>query len=596
MPARGSDKGDAAAAPASPYRVLARKYRPQSFADLIGQEPMVRTLTNAFRQGRIAQAYMLTGVRGVGKTTTARILARALNYSVPGKIDAPTIDMTEVGEHDQAIMEGRHVDVIEMDAASHTGIDDIREIIEAVRYKPAIARYKVYIIDEVHMLSKAAFNGLLKTLEEPPEHVKFIFATTEVRKVPVTVLSRCQRFDLRRIEASRLIALMKDIAGKEKIDVEDAALVMIARAAEGSARDSLSLLDQAIAHGSAQVNAEDVRQMLGLADRAMVIDLFEETMKGEVAPALTRLKELYDVGADPVVVLEELAAFTHLVTRLKLAPNAEDDAALTEEEKTRGKAFAEQVSLRVLARTWQMLLKGIEEAKEAARPLAAADMVIVRIAHAADLPTPDEALKALGDGNGAAPSRPREPAPSRPAPSGPRMAIAAGGGRSFAEPQSQPAAKAATADLPRLQTFADLIALAGVKRELKLKNALETAVRPVRFEPPQIEIALTEHALPGLAGELGKKLEQWTGQRWMIAVARDGGTATVAEQRKQAREQLVDDARADPLVAAVLARFPGAEIVDVRVRGEEAPVAPPSGPDDDSASDINLDDNFEPDI
>jgi len=606
MAVRGSDKGDAAAATAGPYRVLARKYRPQSFTDLIGQEPMVRTLTNAFRQGRIAQAYMLTGVRGVGKTTTARILARALNYSVPGKIDQPTIDMTEPGEHDAAIMEGRHVDVIEMDAASHTGIDDIREIIEAVRYKPAIARYKVYIIDEVHMLSKAAFNGLLKTLEEPPEHVKFIFATTEVRKVPVTVLSRCQRFDLRRIEASRLVALMKDIAGKEKIDAGDTALVMIARAAEGSARDALSLLDQAIAHGAAKVAAEDVRQMLGLADRAMVIDLFEETMKGEVAPALVRLKELYDIGADPVVVLEELAAFTHLVTRLKLAPNAEDDAALTEEEKTRGKGFAGTVSLRVLARIWQMLLKGIEEAKEASRPLAAADMVIVRIAHAADLPTPDEALKALGDGNGAAPSRPSAAAPSRPAPTAPRMAMAASGGaRAAPQPQIAPqtapqmAPKAAVADVPRLQTFADLVALAGARRELRLKHALETTVRPVRFEPPQIEIALTEHASPGLAGELGKKLEQWTGQRWMIAVSRDGGTATIAEQRKQARDQLVDDARADPLVAAVQARFPGAEIVDVRVRGEEAAPAPAAVDDagaDQPLEDISLDDNLEPDI
>ncbi|HVZ13396.1 MAG TPA: DNA polymerase III subunit gamma/tau, partial [Bauldia sp.] len=579
--------------------------RPQSFADLIGQEPMVRTLTNAFRQGRIAQAYMLTGVRGVGKTTTARILARALNYSVPGKVDQPTIDMTEMGEHDAAIMEGRHVDVIEMDAASHTGIDDIREIIEAVRYKPAIARYKVYIIDEVHMLSKAAFNGLLKTLEEPPEHVKFIFATTEVRKVPVTVLSRCQRFDLRRIEASRLIGLMKDIAGKETIDVEDAALTMIARAAEGSARDSLSLLDQAIAHGAAKVTAEDVRQMLGLADRAMVIDLFEETMKGEVAPALARLKALYDVGADPVVVLEELAAFTHLVTRLKLAPNAEDDAALTEEEKTRGKAFAEKVSLRVLARTWQMLLKGIEEAREASRPLAATDMVIVRIAHAADLPTPDEALKSLAEGNGAAPPRPGAGAPPRSVPSAPpRMAMAAGGGAGRPAPQvqsaPQAAPKAAVMEAPRLETFADLVALAGAERELKLKNALETTVRPVRFEPPQIEVALTEHAAAGLVNELARKLEQWTGQRWVIAVARDGGAMTIDEQRKQARARLVDDAKADPLVAAVQARFPGAEIVDVRLRGEEPPLAAPPADEgaggDDSFEDISLDDNFEPEI
>ena len=399
-------------ASAAPYRVLARKYRPRSFVDLIGQEPMVRTLTNAFHTGRIAQAYMLTGVRGVGKTTTARILARALNYSIPGKIDQPTIDMDEMGEHCAAIMEGRHVDVIEMDAASHTGIDDIREIIEAVRYKPAIARYKVYIIDEVHMLSKAAFNGLLKTLEEPPEHVKFIFATTEVRKVPVTVLSRCQRFDLRRIEPGSLIGLMKEIMAKENVAIDDAALTMIARAAEGSVRDALSILDQAIAHAAGTVSAEEVRQMLGLADRALVIDLFAEVMGGDVAAALTRLKQLFDVGADPAVVLEDLAAFTHLVTRLKLAPTAADDEALTAEERDRGAAFAGTLSLRALARAWQMLLKGIEETRQASRPLAAADMVIVRLAHAADLPTPDEAVRSLKGNGGASPSAERTPPPS----------------------------------------------------------------------------------------------------------------------------------------------------------------------------------------
>ena len=584
MPKKGEENG---VAPSSGgYRVLARKYRPQSFADLIGQEPMVRTLTNAFRTGRIAQAYMLTGVRGVGKTTTARILARALNYSVPGKIDQPTIDMVEPGEHDAAIMEGRHVDVLEMDAASHTGIDDIREIIEAVRYKPAIARYKVYIIDEVHMLSKAAFNGLLKTLEEPPEHVKFIFATTEIRKVPVTVLSRCQRFDLRRIEADRLVGLMKGIAAKEAIEAEDAALAMIARAAEGSARDALSLMDQAIAHTSGAIAAAAVVQMLGLADRALIIDLFEEVMRGDVAAALARLKQLYDVGADPAVVLEELAAFTHLVTRLKLAPSAgEDDAALTEEEKARGKVFAEKLSVRVLARAWQMLLKGIAETREAPRPLAAADMVIVRLAYAADLPTVDEAIRSLGDGG--AGSRPREASP--PAGDGrPRMAMGGGGRPSaVAQPSAPPVEQTALREVPRLETFADLVALVGEKRELKLKHALETNVRPVRFEPGQIEIALTGHADPTLAGTLSKKLEEWTGARWMIAVAREGGAPTIAEVKQNARAQLVDDARADPLVSAVFEHFPGAEIVDVRV-----PAAAGTGTVDDTGSDIPPADDF----
>jgi DNA polymerase-3 subunit gamma/tau len=458
-----------------------------------------------------------------------------------------------------------------------------------VRYKPAIARYKVYIIDEVHMLSKAAFNGLLKTLEEPPEHVKFIFATTEVRKVPVTVLSRCQRFDLRRIEAGRLVGLMKDIAAKENIEAEDAALAMIARAAEGSARDALSLMDQAIAHTSGSISATAITQMLGLADRALTIDLFEEVMRGDVAAALARLKELYDVGADPATVLEELAAFTHLVTRLKLAPSAGDeDAALTEEEKTRGKAFAGKLSVRVLARAWQMLLKGIEEAHAASRPLAAADMVIVRIAHAADLPTVDEALKSLGDSGGGSTGRPRDSAPTA-GDARPRMA-AGGGSRpsAIAQPAVAPAPQPAPRDVPRLSSFADLVTLTGEKRELKLKHALETAVRPVRFEQGQIEIALTEHADPGLAGALSKKLEEWTGSRWMIAVARDGAAPTIAEARQNARAQLVDDARANPLVAAVFEQFPGAEIVDVRVPGQVlGPAVDADGdlpPPDDSTS------------
>jgi DNA polymerase III subunit gamma/tau len=569
---------------ASPYRVLARKYRPRSFVDLIGQEPMVRTLTNAFHSGRIAQAYMLTGVRGVGKTTTARILARALNYSLPGKVDAPTIDMPEPGEHCAAIMEGRHIDVIEMDAASHTSIDDIREIIEAVRYKPAVARYKVYIIDEVHMLSKNAFNGLLKTLEEPPEHVKFIFATTEVRKVPITVLSRCQRFDLRRIEAGRLVELMRDIAGKEGVAVEDEALVMIARAAEGSARDALSLLDQAIAHAAGSLDAGTVRAMLGLADRALVIDLFGDLMRGEIGAALARLKDLFDIGADPAVVVEDLAAFTHIVTRIKLAPSAADDDALTEEEKVRGSEFAGKLSLRVLARTWQMLLKGIEEVRESTRPLAAADMVLVRIAHAADLPMPDDALRALRDqpGGGPAPQR----ALATPSGDG-RARLAAGGGMragASAEPSRMPASDAPPRPAVSVENFEALVALAGDRRELKLKHALEHNVRLIRFEQGRIELALTPDAPPGLAGALSGKLEEWSGRRWMIAVAREPSTEagdgpaapTIAEARRSAQVRMVEDARADPLVAAVLARFPGAEVVDVRARGAE----PPSTPDD----------------
>ncbi|HEU4986253.1 MAG TPA: DNA polymerase III subunit gamma/tau, partial [Rhizobiaceae bacterium] len=336
------------------YRVLARKYRPRDFSALIGQEPMVRTLTNAFTSGRIAQAWMLTGVRGVGKTTTARILARALNYKTAA-IDTPTVDLSVPGEHCEAIMEGRHVDVIEMDAASHTGIDDIRDIIEQVRYAPVSARYKVYIIDEVHMLSTQAFNGLLKTLEEPPPHVKFIFATTEIRKVPITVLSRCQRFDLRRVDANLLTGHLKAIAGEEGVEVEDEALAMIARAAEGSVRDSLSILDQAIAHSSGKVTAETVRDMLGLADRTRVIDLFEHLMKGDVAAALQEFRAQYDVGADPATVLTDLAEFNHLVTRMRFVPSAAEDASLSEEERRRGLEFSTSLSVRVLSRAWQML-------------------------------------------------------------------------------------------------------------------------------------------------------------------------------------------------------------------------------------------------
>ena len=389
------------AASAAPYRVLARKYRPSSFADLIGQEPMVKTLSNAFELDRIHQAYLLSGVRGVGKTTTARIIARALNYhraseADRGEIDRPTIAMDALGTHCQAIIESRHVDVIEMDAASHTGIDDIRELIEGARYRPVLARTKVYIIDEVHMLSKAAFNGLLKTLEEPPEHVKFLFATTEIDKVPVTVRSRCQRFDLRRIESPVLVAHLASICAREGVAIAPEALALIARAAEGSVRDALSLLDQAIAHGAGGVIDEDaVRNMLGLADRARVIDLFEQVMKGEVAPALDGLKALHDQGADPLSIMSSLADFVHLVTRLKLVPAAAQDPSLTGEERTRGQAFAASLSLPVLTRTWQMLLKGLADIKDAPRPIAAADMVLVRLAYAADLPTPDEALRQI---------------------------------------------------------------------------------------------------------------------------------------------------------------------------------------------------------
>jgi DNA polymerase-3 subunit gamma/tau len=451
--------------------------------------------------------------------------------------------------------------------------------------------------------------------------VKFIFATTEIRKVPITVLSRCQRFDLRRIESGRLVELMKGIAAKESIEIEDAALLMVARAAEGSARDSLSILDQAIAHASGKVEGEAVRQMLGLADRALVIDLFEEVMRGDVAGALARLKALFDVGADPAVVLEDLAAFTHVVTTLKLAPGAADDA-LTEEERRRGGEFASKLSVRVLARAWQMLLKGIEETREAPRPLAAADMVLVRIAHAADLPTPEEALRALKEGgalpsggargaaaSAAPPSRGSVEAAASSSGGDGRTRLAAVGGAARAAVSQPRPAPAPAAPAVQLASYEDLVALAGRERELKLKHALEHLIRPIRFENGRIEVAFTPEAPPGLAGELSGRLEAWTGRRWMVVVGNEAAQPTIAEMKKAAKQQLFDDAAADPLVAAVMARFPGASVTDVRLRGTEpeAAEAPAAGDAADSGSDYpddpgydapppaELDDNFEPD-
>jgi DNA polymerase-3 subunit gamma/tau len=564
---------DAANEKPGSYRVLARKYRPSTFDDLIGQDAMVRTVSNGFDAGRIPQAWILTGVRGVGKTTTARILARALNYELPdGSITGPTIKMPVLGVHCQAIMDSRHLDVIEMDAASHNGVDDVRAINDAVRYAPVSARYKVYILDEVHMLSGAAFNALLKTLEEPPAHAKFIFATTEIRKVPITVLSRCQRFDLRRVDAALLVAHLQTIAAKESITAEPEALALIARAAEGSVRDSLSLFDQAIAHAAGPVRAEDVRGMLGLADRTRIIDLFEALMRADVARALAELRDQYDTGADPAMVLGDLAEFTHFVTRVKVVPAVADDVSLTEAERTRGRAFAAKLSMRILARAWQMLLKGIAEVEAAGRPIAAAEMVLVRIAYAADLPTPDEVIRSLGDsarGNGAgtAPSTPTSRADMPARSEMPRGG--AGGTRSqlaSAAPLQEPVARGAEDNAPAraLNRFEDLIALAAEKRDVSLKSALERDVRLVRFEDGQLEIALEPSAAKMLVGDLSKKLHEWTGRRWMVVVSAEPGAPSLRAQAEERKTQLKSDARSDPLVQAVLTRFPGAEIVEVR--------------------------------
>ncbi len=580
-----------------PYRVLARKYRPQNFDDLIGQEPMVQTLSNAFKTGRIAQAYMLTGVRGVGKTTTARILARALNYKKEG-VDQPTIDLAQEGEHCRAIIEGRHMDIIEMDAASNTGIDDMRDLIESAQYRPATARYKVYIIDEVHMLSKSAFNGLLKTLEEPPEHVKFIFATTEIRKVPVTVLSRCQRFDLRRIEAGTLTDHLGKICGEENVKAETDALAMVARAADGSVRDALSMLDQAIAHGAGDsgngITAETMRDMLGLSDRARIVDLFEYIMKGDIAAALGELKSQYDTGAEPELVLTDLADFIHLVTRLKYVPDTANDGSLTEIEKTRGKEFSEKLSVRILGRAWQLLLKGLGEVSTSERPLAAAEMVLVRMAHASSLPTPDELLKEMQAEGGNERTSPLAEKPSTvtsaqgadatssstmPTPaassSQPTMSAEASGNNVLAmkKPKPAPVVQETQTETPTnfktLNSFDELIFLVEDKRDLALKTMIKRHVRLVSFIDGHMEMNLVENAPRDFLGTLGKRLEEWTGKRWVLSISKELGHPTLAEQEASENEARMDDAKADPAVEAIMAQFPGARIIDIRVREEE---------------------------
>jgi len=566
------------------YRVLARKYRPASFDDLIGQEPMVRTVSNAFDTGRIPQAWILTGVRGVGKTTTARILARALNYELPdGSVTGPTIHMPVMGVHCQAIIESRHIDVLEMDAASHNSVEDVRQINDAVRYAPVSARYKVYILDEVHMLSTAAFNALLKTLEEPPPHAKFIFATTEIGKVPVTVLSRCQRFDLRRVDAAVLVKHLAGIAAKENVEIEDAALALIARAAEGSVRDSLSLLDQAIAHAAGAVRADDVRQMLGLADRVRIVDLFEALMRGDIAAALGELRAQYDIGADPAVVLSDLAEFTHFVTRVKVIPTVADDVSLSEAERTRGRDFATKLSHRVLSRTWQMLVKGIAEVQASSRPVAAAEMVLVRIAYAADLPTPDEVVRALGDGGGDAPARPsgNGGGVSSHAPQG--YAPRGGGARTSAamspRPADDPVASTRNEPTLALSSFEAIVALAVDKRDIGMKLALERDVRLVRCEDGQLEIRLEATAAKTLVHDLQRKLGEWTGRRWIVVVSKEEGAPSLRSQAEAQKAEIERGVQADPLVQAVLNRFPGARIVGVTQTAPEEPAAD-AGPEE----------------
>jgi DNA polymerase-3 subunit gamma/tau len=596
--------------PAAPYRVLARKYRPSRFADLIGQEAMVRTLSNAIATGRIAHAFVLTGVRGIGKTTTARIIARALNCIGPDGKGGPTIEPCGVCENCVGIAEDRHMDVVEMDAASHNGVDDIRDLTDGARYRPVKARFKVYILDEVHMLSKPAFNALLKTLEEPPEHVKFIFATTEIRKVPITVLSRCQRFDLRRVDQTVLAQHLASIAEKEGRQIEPAAAALLARAADGSVRDGLSLLDRALAHVEGTVGEADTRSLLGLADRTQVFDLFESTMKGEAAQALAQLGEAYRAGADPAIVVQDLLDVTHWLTRLKVAPDLADDPTVPEAERGRGKTLAGNLSMAVLARTWQMLLKGLGEVQIATSPLAAAEMLLVRLAYAAELPTPAELVAGLA----------AAPAPARPAPTpgnggGPSRGAPVTGGNAAAvstasvrapgsgsqaqalrsEPAPRPEAPAAAPDQPDPQTFLDVVALFEARREALLHAHLVSHVHLVKFEPGRIEYNPTPQAPRDLPTRMMELLQRWTGRRWVVVInALVDGAPTLAQQAHRAREAQKAAAAAHPLVDEVLKAFPGATIEAVRgvAAAEESPAGGEASTEDDAG--FGIDDTEEP--
>lgn len=565
--------------PATPYQVLARKYRPSSFESLVGQDAMVQTLGNAFKTGRIHHAFILTGVRGVGKTTTARILARAFNYA-DDTGPHPTLDLSKEGIHCAEIIAGTHVDVMEMDAASNTGIDSIREINAMTRTPPMSAPYKVFIIDEVHMLSTSAFNGLLKTLEEPPPYVKFIFATTEIRKVPVTILSRCQRFDLRRISPEVMTDYLSGLLERETISVEPEGLSMIVRAGEGSARDCLSLTDQAIAHGGGQITAQSVRDMLGLADRARIIDLFEKLLAGNIAGALDDARALYDSGADPTTIITDLAELTHLVTRIKIVPSAADDPVLTPDERSRGAELAQKLGLRVLTRTWQILTKGLGEIAQSGNGLQAAEMVLIRLAYAADLPSPDELIEKLS-------SLPPDsgPTPSAPSPNGGGYQARATAPMAQAAPVPQSTPQASIRPMP--QTYAQLVALAGEKRDIAIKHALESDLKPVSFEVGRIEVALTSSANPGVVSALSAKLKDWTGRPWMVTIStREISAPTMREARQAAETDARNQALEDPLVKAVMETFPGARLVTIKTRADEAEAAPehfeaPIDPEDD---------------
>ena len=552
------------------YQVLARKYRPETFSDLIGQEAMVRTLKNAFDADRIAQAFMMTGIRGVGKTTTARIIAKGMNCIGLEGNTGPTTSPCGQCEHCVAISEGRHVDVLEMDAASRTGVDDIREIIDSVHYRAASARFKIYIIDEVHMLSNNAFNALLKTLEEPPEHVKFIFATTEIRKVPVTVLSRCQRFDLRRIEPEEMIKMLQNLAKLENASISNEALALITRASEGSARDAQSLLDQAISHGAGETSVDQVRAMLGLADRGRVLDLFEFIMRGQAKEALNELGSQYSDGADPIGIIRDLAEVTHWVSIIKITPDAADDPTVSPDEKTRGQAFSQSLSMRILTRTWQLLLKALEEISSAPNPMMAAEMTVIRITHVSDLPSPEELVKKLtsthSESEGVKKGNPGKSISNttssnfKPTQQTETRPIKNEGNTALALDTE-------TLDL-QYPTFESVLEIIRKFRDMKLLIDVENSVRLSSYVPGRIEFTPTENAPKDLAQRLGQLLQNWTGFRWAITVVGNCSGETIQEQRNAKDATLKREAKLHPFVKTVFDNFPKASIVEIKSQAE----------------------------
>ena len=552
------------------YQVLARKYRPETFSDLIGQEAMVRTLKNAFDADRIAQAFMMTGIRGVGKTTTARIIAKGMNCIGLEGNTGPTTSPCGQCEHCVAISEGRHVDVLEMDAASRTGVDDIREIIDSVHYRAASARFKIYIIDEIHMLSNNAFNALLKTLEEPPEHVKFIFATTEIRKVPVTVLSRCQRFDLRRIEPEEMIKMLQNLAKLENASISNEALALITRASEGSARDAQSLLDQAISHGAGETSVDQVRAMLGLADRGRVLDLFEFIMRGQAKEALNELGSQYSDGADPIGIIRDLAEVTHWVSIIKITPDAADDPTVSPDEKTRGQAFSQSLSMRILTRTWQLLLKALEEISSAPNPMMAAEMAVIRITHVSDLPSPEELVKKLtsthSESEGVKKGNPGKSISNttssnfKPTQQTETRPIKNEGNTALALDTE-------TLDL-QYPTFESVLEIIRKFRDMKLLIDVENSVRLSSYVPGRIEFTPTENAPKDLAQRLGQLLQNWTGFRWAITVVGNCSGETIQEQRNAKDATLKREAKLHPFVKTVFDNFPKASIVEIKSQAE----------------------------